>query len=132
MKNVVIAVFIAVLAMTGISNAEEKNFGPKDRYCVIEKVPTATGPVGAVVEAMDVFAGKITSAVEIALTGERKITVENETGESRIFPLRTTTKIVDSTLNTATFNELKEGERVKVDYTKEGGIDTAKEVAIQK
>jgi len=131
MKNIIVAIFIAAL-IAGVSYAEEKSSAPKDKFCVIEKTPTATSPAGAVVESMGVFTGKITSAVEIALTGERKITVENETGECRIFPFCATTKVADGTFNTVTFDKLKKGENVKVDYMEEGGVEKAKEVTIQK
>ena len=131
MKNILIAIFIAVL-ITGISHAEEKNFTPKEKFCVIEKTPTATTPVGAVLETVGVFTGKITSAIEIACTGERRITVENETGECRIFPFCETTKVADKAFETITFDKLKKGERVKVDYMEEGGVKKAKEVTIQK
>lgn len=131
MKNLLIAVFVVAL-LTGSSCGEEKNFAPKDKFCVIEKVPTATGPIGAVIETTGVFVGKIASATEIAFTGERKIMVENETGECRIFPFCAATKVVDKAFNAATFGQLKKGEKVKVDYTTDGGIEKAKEVTIQK
>ena len=131
MKNIVIAIFMVAL-IVGITHAEEKNFSPKEKFCVIEHTPTATTPVGAVLETMGVFTGKIASAVEIACTGERKITVENETGECRIFPFCATTKVADKAFDTITFDKLKKGERVKVDYTEEGGVEKAKEVTVQK
>ena len=131
MNKIIAAVLVAIFA-AGISYAGDKNFGPKDRFCVIEKRPTATEPVGAVVETTGVFVGKIASALEVAFTGERKITVENETGEARIFPFAATTKVVDGTFNTVTFDKLKKGDKVKVDYMKDGGIDKAEEVTVQK
>jgi len=103
-----------------------------DKFCVIEKEPKAKGPVGAVVETTGVFVGKIVSAVEISMTGERKITVENETGECRIFPFCKTTKIADDTFNAVTFNTLKTGENVKVKYAEEGGSAKAEEVIVEK
>jgi len=131
MNKVLIAMIVMILA-SGVVCAEEKNFGPKEKFCVIEKTPTAKGPVGAVVETAGVFAGKIASAIEISLTGERKITVENETGECRIFPFCATTKIADEAFNTATFDQLKKGEKVKVNYTEEGGVEKAESVVIEK
>ena len=131
MKNIIAAIFITAL-IAGISYAEEKNFTPKEKLCVIEKKPTATSPIGAILETIGVFTGKITSAVEIACTGERKITVENETGECRVFPFLAATKIADEAFSAVTFDKLKKGERVKVDYTEDGGIEKAKEVTIQK
>jgi len=131
MKKIAMVVFAVVLA-AGILHAEETNFGPKGKYCVIEKIPTATSPAGAVVETVGVFVGKIASAVEIACTGERKITVENETGDCKIFPFCATTKVIDESFGAVTFDKLKKGESVKVDYAEDGGIEKAKEVTIQK
>ena len=104
----------------------------EDKFCVIKKKPQATEPVGAVIETAGVFVGKIAAATEIAFTGERKLTVENETGECRIFPFRATTKLADDTFHTVTFNQLKKGECVKVKYSKDGGIEMAEEVIIEK
>lgn len=131
MKNLVIGIAIALL-LAGAACAEKNNFGPKDKMCVIHKAPTATSPIGAVVETTGVFVGKIASAVEIAVTGERKITVENETGECRIFPFCTTTKVVDATFNTVTFDQLKKGESVEVKYADEAGVEKAEEVIVGK
>lgn len=127
-----IAIFILMLAVAVCAaHAEDKNFIPKDRYCVIDKVPQAKEPVGAVIETTGVFVGKITSAVEIAMTGERKITVENETGETKIFPFSQTTSVADKTFNAVTFNKLTKGEKVRVDYTEEGGVAKAEKVIIE-
>lgn len=104
----------------------------KDNICVLEKERKAETPVGAVVEETGVFVGKITSAMEIAATGQRQITVENQTGECRIFPFCTTTKVVDAAVGAATFNALKKGETVKVDYVTEGTTEKAKSVMITK
>ena len=129
MKKIVIAAAVVALA-AGAAHAERKNFVTKDRFCVIDKEPQAQGPVGAVVETAGVFAGKIASATEIAVTGERKIMVENETGDCRIFPFSVTTRIADRTFNTATFDQLKKGEPVKVEYTEKGGSAVADKVTI--
>jgi hypothetical protein len=120
------AIIILVLAVAGgLCYAE-------DKFCVMEKTTKhATEPVGAVVETAGVFVGKIASAVEIATTGERKITVENETGECKIFPFCQTTKIADNTFHAVTFDKLKSGEEVKVEYAKEGGVEKAKKVVVE-
>ena len=124
MKVLVIAILAMMVACT--------SYCADDKFCVIEKKPQATEPVGAVIETAGVFVGKIAAATEIAFTGERKLTVENETGECRIFPFCATTKIADDTFHTATFNQLKKGECVKVKYSKDGGIEKAEEVIIEK
>ena len=103
-----------------------------DKYCVIDKEPKAKEPIGAIVETTGVFVGKIVSACEIAITGERKITVENETGECKIFPFCQTTKLADDTFNAVTFNKLKAGEKVKVEYAEDGGTAKAKSVTVTK
>jgi hypothetical protein len=102
-----------------------------DKFCVIEKTPQAKEPIGAVVETTGVFVGKIVSAAEIAMTGQRKLTVENETGECKIFPFCETTKITDRAFNAVTFNKLKAGEKVKVEYAEDGGSPKAKSVIIE-
>jgi len=120
MKIIAITLFVMLVASAACYAA--------DTRCVLEKEPQATEPVGAVVETVGVFVGKIVSACEIACTGERKLTVENETGECKIFPFCATTKVADSTFHTATFNQLKKGEKVKVEYTEKG----AKAVTVEK
>ena len=120
MKTIAITLYVILVASAACYAA--------DTQCVLEKEPQATEPVGAVVETVGVFVGKIVSACEIACTGERKLTVENETGECKIFPFCATTKVADSTFHTATFNQLKKGEKVKVEYTEKG----AKAVTVEK
>ncbi|MCM8760727.1 MAG: hypothetical protein NC938_05250 [Candidatus Omnitrophica bacterium] len=112
MKKALIIIFMLAICV-GIVSAEEKNFEPKYRYCVIEKEPKAKEPVGAVIETAGVFVSKILSATEIACTGERKLTVENETGECRVFPFCATTKVTGEAFDTITFNQLKNGEKAK-------------------
>ncbi|MBN2453354.1 MAG: hypothetical protein JXB40_03730 [Candidatus Omnitrophica bacterium] len=128
----ILAAVLMVLSLAAVLHAEDKNFEPKDKFCVIEKTPSATSPIGAVIETAGVFAGKIASATEVAFTGERKITVENETGECRIFPFGATTKVVDKTFRAITFNKLKEGQAVKVKYTGESDGMVAEEVIVEK
>ena len=104
----------------------------KDNICVLEKERKAQTPVGCVVEETGVFVGKITSSMEIAATGQRQITVENETGECRIFPFCATTKVIDAAVGAATFNVLKTGKQVQVEYVKEGSADKAQSVTVTK
>lgn len=124
MRAIAIAAIVIMVACTACC--------AKDKFCVIDKKPTATEPIGAVVETAGVFVGKIASATEIAFTGERKITVENETGECKIFPFHAATKVADDTFHAATFNQLQKGESVKVKYSKEDGVEKAEEVIIEK
>lgn len=123
MRTIAISMMIAMIACTA--------WGAEDKFCVIHKEPKATEPVGAVVETAGVFVGKIAAMTEIAFTGERKLTVENETGECRIFPFCATTKIADDTFHAATFNQLKKGEKVKVEYAEEGGVAQARKVTVE-
>ena len=123
MRVIAIAIIMTILACAACCAA--------DRFCVLEKEPQAKCPAGSVVETVGVFVGKIASAFEIALTGERKITVENETGETRIFPFRATTQVTDDTFNAVTFNQLKYGECVKVEYTEDRGVAKAEKVTIE-
>ena len=78
-----------------------------------EHTPKATEPVGAVIETAGVFVGEIVGTAEQATTGEKKVTVKSETGETRVFPFDETVKIVDNTFNALTFNQLKKGERLR-------------------
>jgi hypothetical protein len=128
--KILLAIALIASLLSGAAVAEEKNFGPRDRFCVLEKKPAATEPVGAIMETTGVFVGTITSAAEIALTGERKVTVENETGETRIFPFSSATKITDKTFHAATFDQLKKDRKVEVEYAEEGAVPTAKKVTI--
>ena len=123
MRAIAIAVIMMIITCTS-SHAE-------DKFCVINKERKATEPIGAVVETAGVFVGKIASATEIAFTGERKITVENETGECKIFPFCATTKVADEAFHAATFNQLKKGENVKVEYKEEGGVAKTEKVIIE-
>ena len=120
-----IAIFVMIMSISCAAGYAE------DKFCVINKEPKATEPVGAVVETAGVFVGKIAAATEIAFTGERKITVENETGECRIFPFCATTKVADKAFHAATFNQLKKGEKVKVEYKEDRGVAKAEKVIIE-
>lgn len=122
MRPVLLAVCIAVLA--GNCCAAEDNF------CVLKKEPKAKGPIGAVVECAGVFVGEIASAVEISATGERKLTVANETGECKVFPFGATTKIADQTFSAVTPGSLKTGDKVKVNYEKVGGKEKATQITV--
>ena len=82
---------------------------------------TATEPLGALVDASGVFVGTVTSiAVDTLTVGQAKgtVTVADESGKTRIFPVDDTVKIVDATVNVITLNQLKKGEKVEVQYTK--------------
>jgi hypothetical protein len=125
-----VLVILAIIA--GCACAEERNFSPKDTKCVIEREPQAKEPVGAIVETAGVFTGKILSAAEIAFTGERKIMVKNETGECRIFPFCATTKMADDAFNAVTFNQLKKGYKVKVEYSRDGDTVKAQSVTVER
>lgn len=98
----------------------------------VEKAPEANEPVGAVIETTGVFVGKVVGAVERAITGKKEITVQSDTGETRVFLFAETTKIVDNTFNALTFNQLKKGEKVSVEYDRRGGADQAKAVTVTK
>jgi len=98
----------------------------------VEKTPKATEPIGAVIEAGGVFVGLIVGTVEKATTGEKTITVRSEDGETRVFPFAETVKIVDTGFNALTLNQLKAGEKVAVTYKKEGGVQKAGAVTVEK
>jgi len=116
MKKIVIVIF-ALVAISSLCYAAD-----------VEKTPKATEPIGAVIETGGVFIGKIIGSAEKATTGKKEITVQSDTGETRVFPFAETTELADKTFNAVTFNQLKPGQGVSVKYTKEG----AKSVTVQK
>jgi hypothetical protein len=82
---------------------------------------TATEPLGALVEAGGVFIGTVSEvAVNIATAGQAggAITVADEIGKTKIFPIDDTVRIVDAAVNVITLNQLKKGEKVEVQYSK--------------
>ncbi len=84
------------------------------------KSQTATEPVGAVIETTGVFVGQISSVVENSLAGGKAksyVTVSDDTGKTRMFPVDATVKIVDAGFNAITLNQLKKGEKVSVEYS---------------
>ena len=83
-----------------------------------DQAPKATEPIGAVIETTGVFVGKIVGSTEQALTGEKKVTVKSDTGETMIFPFNETVEFVDKTFNILTFNQLKAGDDVTVKIKK--------------
>lgn len=106
MKKILIAVIALVLTAAA-------------GYAADESGTQATEPVGAVVEAGGVFVGTVSSVVADAVTGGKgTVTVADEKGQTKIFPIDETVKVIDTTLNAVTFNQLKTGEKVEVQYSK--------------
>lgn len=103
----IIIAILALVLVTGLSFAAEQ-----------QKTPKATEPIGAVIETTGVFVGKIIGAAEEATTGEKKVTVRSETGETRVFPFNETVELVDKGFHALTFNQLKPGEDVTVKIKK--------------
>lgn len=100
---------IAVIALTAVS-----------AYAATDN-KTATEPLGAIVEASGVFIGTVSEVVVDTVTvGQAKgtVTVADESGKTRIFPVDDTVKIVDATVNVMTLNQLKKGQKVEVQYSK--------------
>jgi opacity protein-like surface antigen len=82
---------------------------------------TATEPLGAIVEASGVFIGTVSEvAVDTITVGQAKgrVTVADEAGQTKIFPVDDTVKIMDAMVNVITLNQLKKGQKVEVQYTK--------------
>lgn len=99
-----------------------------------EEAQKANEPVGKVVEATGTVVGKVVSVITTGSdkAAEGTVTVVDETGKTMMFPVDPTVKIVDATVNAITLNQLKEGEKVKVDYSKEGGSEKAKAISVTK
>ena len=82
---------------------------------------TTTEPLGALIEASGVFVGTVTSvALDTATLGtaKGKVTVADETGQTKIFPIDDSVRIVDSAVNVITLNQLKKGEKVEIQYSR--------------
>gem|GEM_PF-1755879 len=96
----------------------------------------ATEPVGAVVEASGMFVGKVSSVVEDTMAGGKAkgyVTVSDETGQTKMFPVDDTVKVVDTTFNALTLNQLKAGEKVAVQYSKDkNGKEKATTIKVEK
>jgi len=95
----------------------------------------AEEPVGAVLEATTTYAGRVISVItgqEEEETVKGTITVADDTGKAAVFPVDPAVKIVDSTLNALTLNQLKEGDKVTVEYTKEGDKEKTKSITVSK
>lgn len=106
MKKILIAVIALVLTAAA-------------GYAADESGTQASEPVGAIVEAGGVFVGTVSTVVADTVTGGKGIvTVADEKGQTKIFPVDETVKVVDATLNAVTFNQLKTGEKVEVEYSK--------------
>lgn len=111
MKKILIAVVALILAAS-MSYAAE---------------PTvkATEPVGAVVETSGVVVGKVTNVIEKSLGGgktEGSLVMADSTGKTKIIPLDSTVKALDTAFHALTLNQLK-GRKVSVNVA--GGKGTA-------
>ena len=118
MKKIMIVV-IALVCATSLCYAQGNNS------------QKANEPVGAVVEATGFFVGTVSSvAVETATGGAVKcnVTVSDENGQTKIFPVDESVKVVDATFNALTLNQLKKGESVSVEYSG----DKAKSIKVEK
>jgi DUF917 family protein len=96
----------------------------------------ATEPVGAVVEASGMFVGKVSSVVEDTMAGGKAknyVTVSNETGQTKMFPVDDTVNIVDSAFNALTLDQLKMGQKVAVEYSEgSSGQEKATSITVEK
>ena len=124
MKKIIVAV-LALLCAASLCYAADESAAASSK---------ATEPVGALVEATGVYVGNIAS-IAVQGTTQGKVnglmTVSDEKGTTKIFPLDETVKVVDTTLNTLTLNQLKKGEKVSVEYSKDqSGQEKAKTINV--
>ncbi len=123
MKKILIAI---VLLMCAVSVC----------YAAQGDSPKATEPIGAVVETAGVFIGKMSGAVEDSMSegkAEKHITVVDESGKTKFFPVDNTVKVLDTTFNALTLNQLKKGDKIAVEYSKDkSGKEKAKSVKVIK
>lgn len=82
----------------------------------------AVEPVSATIEETGTFIGKIVSVVtggaaETAKGAKQSsVVVTDEAGKVMVFPVDSTVKIVDATMNTVPVKQLAEGTKVTVEY----------------
>ena len=79
-----------------------------------EHTPMATEPIGAVIETTGVFLGKIIAGCEEAFTGERTVTMDTTTGDTKVFPFNNTVELVDKGVDIVTLGAFKAGDDVTV------------------
>lgn len=85
-------------------------------YAAQEPTVKATEPAGAVVETTGVLIGKVTNVIEKSLGGgktEGSLVMADDTGKTKIIPLDSTVKVLDTTFHALTLNQLK-GRKVSV------------------
>ncbi len=121
MKKILIAVLVLVCAASIC-------------YAATSDAPKANEPVGAAIESTGVFVGKIVGVVTTgsdSATGPA-ITVANDAGKVVTFPVDPTVQIVDAAVNAVTLNQLKTGEKVSVQYSKDSsGNSKAKAINLE-
>jgi hypothetical protein len=92
----------------------------------------ATGDaVATIVESPFVVTGKVLNVV----TGQDNVgtvTVSNDSGETKVFPIDQTVQIVDASMTVATLGVIKSGDTVTVEGTKAGDKETVKAVTVAK
>jgi hypothetical protein len=106
-KKVIIAILAIICVATLVYAADE----PK---------PQATEPVGAVIETLGVFTGKITNVIEKSAGNKGQLILADDSGKTKVIPLDNTVKIIDKGFHAVTLNQLKPGERVSVEQGKGG------------
>ena len=78
--------------------------------------------------------GTVVSVKEEEVDGKKTGTVElqDESGETKIFPIDATVKVVDGALGAITFSDLKKGQKVAVEqaqtFESNGKVETIKVV----
>lgn len=96
--------------------------------------PKATEPVGAVLETTGVIIGKVTTVIEESLGGGKKkgtLIMADDEGRTKVIPLDNSVEVLDKTFHGITLNQLKKGEKVSVEYTKDkSGAQKAKKVTV--
>ncbi|MBN1526941.1 MAG: hypothetical protein JW919_05120 [Candidatus Omnitrophica bacterium] len=90
-------------------------------------------PVRDLVKTTGTFFGKIVYVATGGSGGDKTdIIVKDEKGQEMPFVVDETAKVVGSTANLLTCGELKKGQKVQVEYTKEAGKQKAKAVTVTK
>ncbi len=114
MKKIV----IVLLALTVISSISFAQTTTVEKKSVAEGTKTVIGKVVSVTLA-DPAKGVVSEA----------ITVADDAGKTTTFAVKSTVKILDSTLNAITLNQLKAGDKVEVKHSK---TNEAKSISVVK
>lgn len=106
-------------------------------FCYAADDVKVNEPMGAMADATGKFVGKVVSVATLGQAdkaqGASQVTVADESGKAVVFVVDPAAKVVDATLNAITLKDLKAGEKVSVEYSKDKeGAEKAKAINVVK